>query len=238
MLRIFTTTIIYFLLFCLNACDISNFKLNEIRYFKQNVGISGCVWHVMFHCCTELMCAEVAVVQASRRSPPWVFCPLAGEFKNNENLDVVAPHMFRPQMNILSSTFMYSKIKRAPVWGFGWVWQEPNCDDWIRDSGEQFQKCSKEEWSQAKADWCKRETIKTIFPESCGLILPRNKNGSGMFEDLSNMSDMLMWPPHYPDLSLRLCGRCWTNKSDSERNQTWCQIPEETCRGLVRSSPQ
>lgn len=30
--------------------------------------------------------------------------------------------------------FMYSKIKRAPVWGFGWVWQEPNCDDWIRAS--------------------------------------------------------------------------------------------------------
>lgn len=226
MLRIFTTALTYIVLFCFNACDISNFKLNEIRYCKHNVGISGCVWHVMFNCCTELMCVEVAVVQASRRIPSWVFCPLAGEFKNSENLFIVAPHMFHVfEDKKGTSVRIWVSLTGAKLW-------------WLDQSFMWFQKCSKEEWSQAKADWCKRENIKTIFPESCGLILPQNKNGSEMFEDLSNMSDMLMWPPHYPDLSLRLCGRCWTNKSDSKRNQTWCQTPEDTCRGLVRSSAQ
>lgn len=44
------------------------------------------------------MCVDDAVVWASQRSPSWVFCPPAGEFKNSgslfESLFIVAPHMF------------------------------------------------------------------------------------------------------------------------------------------------
>lgn len=47
----------------------------------------------------------------------------------------------------------------------------------------------------------RRPLIKITFLESCGLILPQNQNGSRMFEDLSNKSEVLIWPQYYPDLS-------------------------------------
>lgn len=76
-----------------------------------------------------------------------------------------------------------------------------------------------------------------IFPVSCGLILPQNKNGSGIFEDL------LIWLPHCPDLSPSetlwnvLDKQVWSKK-ELLLLTSWCQIPQQTYRAPVGSRPQ
>lgn len=78
---------------------------------------------------------------------------------------------------------MYWKMKKP---------EELNCDDWIRASSE-ASVWSKE--GRPEADWCKREIIKTIFPEGSSC------HKTGIFEDLRNKSEVLIWLPQLPDLS-------------------------------------
>lgn len=98
-----------------------------------------------------------------------------------------------------------------------------------------YQKCSKERCSEAKAVWWKRDI-------PFGLALSQNRHGSGMFEALTNESEVLIWPPRHPDLSPAgtlwnvLDRRVWSKKE--LLLTSWCQIPQQTCRGPVGSRPQ